>query len=373
MTELRQTEMEQAALRRVATASAEGDRAESGLRARSRQEGGAPRAATRRRQTRFDDRDWNRGTSRRSTGSAPARRTLRVGRRLRRASRTRDAGDRRGSTRTILRRQTCLRPCDAEGIRSGLAATDCRERELWARSPCVIRSALPVRYTARRLADFTELIATAIANADAREAAGTPRRRAGSAPARRDAGRAGCPAGRALRGGHQGGRARVLGRGAPARSDRHQVRSRPRNASSSVRRGRTSANRSDRAGRPRISTSRRECCAPDALPAWTKRTWNPSAGPTPKSSVSVGFLCQVGSPVVVEGRLWGAMTLNSNEAATARYRRSAWRASPSSSQPRSPTPSRARRSRGSRRSRRRCGASRRSSPVTPRPPRSSRP
>jgi hypothetical protein len=26
------------------------------------------------------------------------------------------------------------------------------------------------------------------------------------------------------------------------------------------------------------------------------------------------FLCQVGSPVVVEGRLWGAMTLNSKEA-----------------------------------------------------------
>ena len=34
-----------------------------------------------------------------------------------------------------------------------------------------------------------------------------------------------------------------------------------------------------------------------------------------------GFLYQVGSPIVVEGHLWGAMTMNSKDGASARYRR----------------------------------------------------
>ena len=89
-------------------------------------------------------------------------------------------------------------------------------------------------------------------------------------------------------------------------------------ASSSALRGQRA--RTDRvAGHPRISTSRRGCCAPDALSASSRRTWRPWAGRT-RTSFDWVASPSGGSPVVVEGRLWGALTLQLDGGAASGHR-----------------------------------------------------
>ena len=83
--------------------------------------------------------------------------------------------------------------------------------------------------TESRIAAFTELVATAISNTEARAEVAAARRRAGRAAARRDAGRARVAAGRGVRRGRRGGRPAAAGRGldeaVPLRGRRHGDRS----------------------------------------------------------------------------------------------------------------------------------------------------
>ena len=167
MTELRQTETEQAALRRVATLVAEGSAPEAVF--------GAVAASARTRSTA--------ATSAIARFEADGSATLLGGHRARRRlgerfplhpeyvlAAVRNTGQPARFDTDDPAAATMPEPVRAEGIRSGLAAPIVVDGDLWGAITVASLHRPFLSDTARRLTDFTDLIATAIANAESREA-----------------------------------------------------------------------------------------------------------------------------------------------------------------------------------------------------------
>ena len=197
-----------------------------------------------------------------------------------------------------------------QGYLSQVASPIVVEGQLWGAMTVSAGETLPAD-TEGRLEGFTELVATAIANAESRGALGeladeqASLRRVATLVAR------GVPA-RALFSAVTTEVARVFSTDEPPpvatviRFDPGPecvVVGTSRSYALGV--GRVAL---DTEGALRLDTSAPHGSAPRGS---TRRISNPSEGPTQTPSGERGFLHQIGSPVVVEGRLWGAVTLNS--------------------------------------------------------------
>ena len=157
-----------------------------------------------------------------------------------------------------------------------------------------------------RLAEFTELVATAISNTARPGGAGPARGRAGRAAARGDAGRPRGPAAGGVR------RGRARGRPAPrcrrhahgaVRARRHGDR---RRAAGAAGRSHRSAHGCRSTGENVAATGR---CGPGDRRGWT--TTRSVPGLAAELGRELGIRSSVGAPIVVEGRLWGVMIAHS--------------------------------------------------------------
>jgi GAF domain-containing protein len=309
VTELRQTEMEQAALRRVAMLVAEGTGPEAVFRAVA-EEVVALLDCDTSAIARFD-----------ADGAA----TLMGGHRARRrlgehfqldadyvVASVRETGQPARFDTDDPAAADAPEAVRAEGIRSGLAAPIVVDRELWGAITVASFERPFPSDTARRLTDFTDLIATAIANTQARE------QLAGLADEQAALRRV----------------ATLVAQGVPPAELFAAVTKEVAHVSAGVE-------------PPLVATVVRFDPGPEFVLVGASRPyerepigsrWAPkdlyvstrvlrtgrsarvdevdleSLGGPDAQVLRLGrFLCQVGSPVVVEGRLWGAITLNSEE------------------------------------------------------------
>ena len=240
------------------------------------------------------------------------------------------------------------------------------EGHLWGAMTMNSKEALPPD-TSERLEKFTELVATAIANAESREALERARRRAGGAAPRGDAGCGRRPAG-------GGFRRRGRRDGGPARS--RPGCAEPFEPGDEIF---VLAHRGLDVDRTPVGSH--VSIEGESATAEVRRTGRPARmddyesaeGALAELARTTGLRSSVSAPITVEGGLWGLITASwkgerspppDTEERMAKFA-ALWIR-------RSPTPRRARRSSASPTSRRRCGAWRRWSRTSRRPPRCSR-
>ena len=187
--------------------------------------------------------------------------------RTRRAARIDDYGALKGEIARVAR---------SAGFRSAIGAPLTVEGHLWGVIIAISTDPEPIpERSEARLGQFTELVATAVANAEARDALAARRRRAGGVAARRDAGRARSPARGDLLGRRRGDRSACSAR----RSARRAVRARRAGARRSRRGdGATKGSRSGLAGSSTIDWPQPRSTAPGGLFASTRSTGRSSRG-----------------------------------------------------------------------------------------------